>query len=316
MPDDIEEVDGFRGYPRTPHIEGSGLQKGDDARAIIPFSALVGERVVFEEKVDAANSGLGFNGAGDPFLQSRGHFLEAHDRSVYRERHFNLLKDWMRAHRDILLDRLEDRYIIYGEWMGAVHSIFYDDLPHLFMEFDVWDRATASFLDTPTRRRLLDGLPMASVPVLSVTDGLTPAQLMACMGPSCFRRRGEGDAPAWQDSLRVACGRVGDDFDRRLPKLYGGDASEGGYGKVERDGKVVGRFKFVRPGFIQTIIDADEHWQNRIMVPNLVRGRIDVFPDSVVRDIRSTTLTYDPDAPQGWAPWAPVAGREIRGLGR
>jgi len=46
-------------YPRTRHIEGSGLQPGDDP-VCAPFAALAGRHLVVEEKMDGANSAISF----------------------------------------------------------------------------------------------------------------------------------------------------------------------------------------------------------------------------------------------------------------
>lgn len=52
-------------YPRTPHIEGSRLQPGDEDLDSVPFSAICAKHsaegiasqyVAVEEKVDGANS--------------------------------------------------------------------------------------------------------------------------------------------------------------------------------------------------------------------------------------------------------------------
>jgi hypothetical protein len=45
-------------YPRTPHIEGSGLQTGDEDLEVVRFSALAGKQLVIEEKMDGANCGI------------------------------------------------------------------------------------------------------------------------------------------------------------------------------------------------------------------------------------------------------------------
>ena len=39
-------------YPRTPHIEGSRLQSGDEDLSQIPFSEIAGKNLVIEEKCD------------------------------------------------------------------------------------------------------------------------------------------------------------------------------------------------------------------------------------------------------------------------
>ena len=48
-------------YPRTPHIEGSRLQPGDEDLSQIPFSAIAGKNLVIEEKCDGANSAISFD---------------------------------------------------------------------------------------------------------------------------------------------------------------------------------------------------------------------------------------------------------------
>ncbi|MBR6810228.1 MAG: RNA ligase family protein, partial [Clostridia bacterium] len=150
-------------YPRTPHIEGSRLQPGDEDLSQVPFSAIAGRHLVIEEKIDGANSALSFDPAGQLLLQSRGHYLTG----GYRERHYNLFKQWATVHQQTFWKVLGCRYVMYGEWMYAKHSIFYDALPHYFMEFDILDRETDRFLDTPSRREITKQLPVCSAAVLA-----------------------------------------------------------------------------------------------------------------------------------------------------
>src|SRR5262249_21361980 len=136
-----------------------------------------------EEKVDGANAAMSFDAVGGLRLQSRGHYLTGGP----RERHFNPLKRWAHAIAGAIRPVLNDRYIVYGEWVYAKHTIFYDALPHYFLEFDVFDLATETFLSTPERRRLLAGLPFCSVRVLG--EGLieSPAALKALIGPTAYK---------------------------------------------------------------------------------------------------------------------------------
>jgi hypothetical protein len=43
---------------------------------------------------------------------------------------------------------------------------------------------------------------------------------------------------------------------------------EGLYIKVEANGVVTERYKFVRSGFLQTVLDSGSHWMNRPLLPN------------------------------------------------
>ena len=143
----------MRKYPRTHHIEGSRRQVGDEDLDSVPFGALAGRHLVIEEKVDGANAGISFDGAGNLRLQSRGHFLTGGP----RERHFALFKSWAARHQGRLYAAIGDRYVLYGEWVYAKHTVFYDALPHDFLEFDVLDTTTDRFLGTPERRVLCRG---------------------------------------------------------------------------------------------------------------------------------------------------------------
>lgn len=305
----------IRKFPRTPHLEGSSIQVGDDDARISVGMLPAGCHYYYDEKVDGANSGFRFDGSGEPLLQSRGHYLNAGDRNAPRERDWSLLKDWMALQKDVLLERFEDRYLVYGEWAAITHSCFYDRLPTYFLEFAIQDLATGRFLDTPSRRALCAGLPLASAPVLAHGDRpLGYRDMVALVGPSVFKtpeRRPDGEAwenlvpdeGDWQGSLRRACALVGDDFDRRLVKMDRTDLIEGLYVRAERDGEVVGRYKWVRPGFTQTIQSADEHWQSRFPVPNLLANPADGFPVHLARSRLATSAYYDADAPWDWGPW-------------
>ena len=131
-------------YPRTKHIEGSRLQKGDEDLRQIPFNNIKGKYIVIEEKVDGANTAISFDDEGNLLLQSRGHYLTG----GYRERHYNLFKQWASIHKEMLYSVLGCRYIMYGEWLYAKHTVYYDALPHYFLEFDIYDRENEVFLDT------------------------------------------------------------------------------------------------------------------------------------------------------------------------
>ncbi|GAA2593600.1 RNA ligase family protein [Actinomadura fulvescens] len=240
-------------YPRTRHIEGSRLQPGDHDLAAVPFREIAGRYLVVEEKLDGANAGISFSAEGELRLQSRGHYLTGGP----RERQFGPLKAWAASVRHRLWPRLGDRYVLYGEWLYAKHTMFYDALPHYFCEFDVLDRHDGTFLSTARRRELLAGTPVVSVPVLH--EGPLPdlASLTALTGPSTCRTAG------WRDALRAAAagGAACEGTDRS-------DDMEGLYIKVEEDGLTVDRFKWVRPSFLTAISESGTHWQDRPIVAN------------------------------------------------
>lgn len=255
-------------YPRTPHLEGSRLQEGDHGHDHVPYRELRGLRLVVEEKLDGANTGISFSPAGDLLLQSRGHYLVGGG----RERQFNFIKAWAQAHAGWLLQRLEDRYVMYGETMSKKHSVFYDALPHHFFEFDVLDRRTGQFLSTAARRALLAGGPVLSVPVLY--DGLAPARLAdlkALLRPSLAK------TARWRDAFEATVRREGLDLALAWKQCDKSDLSEGLYIKVEADGRTLGRYKWVRADFVQAILAADKHHSEQPYVPNQLAPGVDLY---------------------------------------
>src|SRR3954453_7750265 len=181
----------FSKYPRTHHLEGSRLQPGDEDSQSVPFASLAGRHLVIEEKLDGANAGISFDANGRLWLQSRGHFLTG----GAREKHFDLFKRWASTHAHALRAALGHRFVLYGEWLYAKHTIFYDRLPHYFLEFDVLDTETGTFLGTEERRALLDGAPVVPVPVLRTGPCRNLDEVTALVGPSLYKSR------SWRDSL-------------------------------------------------------------------------------------------------------------------
>lgn len=263
-------------YPRTRHVSGSRLQPGDEDLEIVRVESLWGRHVVVEEKQDGANSGISFDAAGKLHLQSRGHFLQGGP----RERQFALFKQWAMTHSDLLQLVLGDRYIAYGEWMYSKHTVFYDALPHYWMEFDVLDkqRSTPSnpcFLDTPSRQKLWEDLPIA--PVHLLWSGLLTREidLNNLIGPSRFISAGH------VESLRAACQKAGQDFSRVRNETDMSGLMEGLYLKVEENGLVTDRFKLVRNDFVNKIAEGDEHHLNRPIVQNLLKDGVDIFAEKL-----------------------------------
>jgi hypothetical protein len=52
---------------------------------------------------------------------------------------------------------------------------------------------------------------------------------------------------------------------------------EGLYIKVEEDGIVKERYKYVRAGFLQTVFDSESHWMDRPLLPNRLKPGIELF---------------------------------------
>ena len=254
-------------YPRTPHIEGSRLQPGDEDLSQIPFKIIQGKKIVVEEKVDGANTAVSFSRDGALFLQSRGHYLDG----GYREKHYNLLKQWANVHKDVLYSVLGAQYIMYGEWLYAKHTVYYDALPHYFLEFDIFDRETQKYLDTRTRHNLIRELPVCSVPVLRQGVFNSREELLGLLGSSNYITEDH------IGNLIAESEKLGLDAERQIRETDNSDLMEGLYIKVEENGEVADRMKFVRASFLQTVDASETHWLERPIVPNGLSVPVDML---------------------------------------
>jgi hypothetical protein len=245
-------------YPRTHHLQGSRLQPGDTDLEAVPWSEVIDRHVVAEEKLDGANAGLSFDAIGKLWLQSRGHFLTGGG----REKHFNLFKQWAAGVADVLRPALGPGRVLYGEWLYAKHTIYYDRLPHYFLEFDIFDPDTGEFLSTDRRHELLRGLPVRSVPVLWRGKLERPEQLTGLVGRSLYK------SDEWREWLAKQARRGGQDPERVAAETNPSDLMEGLFIKVEEGGRVVGRYKYIRADFLTAVLDSGTHWLRRPIVPN------------------------------------------------
>ncbi|MBO5789162.1 MAG: RNA ligase family protein [Clostridia bacterium] len=249
-------------YPRTPHLEGSRLGVGDEDLHQIPFTHIFGRNIVIEEKIDGANTAISFDGDGNLLLQSRGHYLTG----GHREKHYNLLKQWATLHQDVFFDVLSDRFVMYGEWLYAKHTVYYDALPHYFMEFDIYDREKKEFLDTDRRRELVSKMNIVhSVPVLSRGIFTQKEAILSLIGPSNYITEKH------IDNLIHTAQKLSLDVEVQLRETDNSMHMEGLYIKVEEDGVVKERMKFVRASFLQCILASDSHWLARPILPNKLK---------------------------------------------
>ncbi|KAJ7492048.1 ATP dependent DNA ligase [Mycena latifolia] len=208
-------------FPRTPHLINLGAATADD---VFTDTAALSGHVVITEKVDGANMGFWLSPERELRIQNRSHYV-----SPSSHEQFKKLGMWPDAHRAELLRVLgrdahfASRYVLYGEWLAATHSIPYARLPDRFMAFDLYDRSTDSWADRKTLAALLADTTIQMVPLLY-----------------------EGPLPSEADLRSMV----------QLSSKFWDGRIEGIYVKVERDGQVVSRGKVVRADFIA----GNEHW--------------------------------------------------------
>ena len=155
---------------------------------------------------------------------------------------------------------------MYGEWLHAKHKVYYDALPQYFLEFDILDKESSLFLDTEARKRLLSGSSIVSVPVLGQGRYATKEEILKLLGRSRFV------SEARKENLHKEIERLGLDEERILRETDLTELAEGLYIKVEEDGYVVDRMKYVRVGFVQEVESVGEDWLKRKIIPNKLIG--------------------------------------------
>jgi hypothetical protein len=253
-------------YPRTPHLEGSRLQEGDEDLSQVRFSEIRNKHLVVEEKLDGANVAVSFL-SGELMLQSRGHYL----RGGARERHYELFKLWAAGHREELYSILGDRYIMYGEWMYSKHRVYYNRLPHYFIEFDIFDKDCNEFLDTGRRNAMLSGSSIVSAPVIFEGELSDMKQLTSLIERSAYITDGH------LLELREKAIALGLDPEVILDETDKTCLVEGLYIKLEERGRVTGRLKYVRAGYTQARAISDGDWSNRKIIENGLADGLDFF---------------------------------------
>lgn len=238
----------FIKYPRTPHLFGSKGTEDDKHLGEKDSEAFIAEdSLIIEEKLDGTNVGIHFSNDGEIVLQCRGHVITEGMHPQY-----DLFKQWATVKRNTLEECLERRFILFGEWVYAKHSIHYRQLSHYFFEFDIYDKEDQAFLDLEQRQNLLEESGIETVPILH-TGSIKRSELEALIGPSQFDSQFENPETNRTDNLM-----------------------EGLYLRTEKHGFVTSRAKFVRPEFVQKIQQSN-HWQYEAMVPNELASDVDIW---------------------------------------
>ena len=222
--------DDFFKFPSTSHLTllGEVEVRGDKVMSEFDRNEFLRHELVVEEKVDGANLGLSFDAEGNIRAQNRGAYLPLPSTGQWKK-----LADWLARRTDELFEQLTDRYILFGEWCYAQHSVVYDRLPDGFLGFDIYEKNTDGFFSCTRRDEIFRALGISQVP--KVDQGhFTLAKLSELLSQSQL-----GDRPA-----------------------------EGLYLRFDQGDWLVQRAKLVRPAFIQAV---ERHWTHSGIKANRLR---------------------------------------------
>lgn len=145
---------GLKKFVRTKHIINLGAQGRDDLiYAGKELEDFMKHTMTIEEKIDGANLGIFIDEDGKIIIQNRSHYI-----SPSYHKQFADIDKWKYQHVDDILKVLgNNKWIIYGEWVVAKHSIHYTKLPDKFILFDIYDRSTDKFFSRNKVEELIDG---------------------------------------------------------------------------------------------------------------------------------------------------------------
>ena len=135
-------------YPRTPHFPFSKGATNDD-KVLYSTEHFVGKEVVVTEKMDGENTTV--------------YSDYSHARSL--ESKHKPYHSWLLSYISTFQSQIPENWRICGEYLYAVHSIEYQNLPSYFMAFSVWNDKNEC-LDWQSTKELLEALGVETVPVI------------------------------------------------------------------------------------------------------------------------------------------------------
>ncbi|MEL6306951.1 MAG: DNA ligase, partial [Chloroflexota bacterium] len=77
--------------------------------------------------------------------------------------------------------------------------------------------------------------------------------------------------------LRGLCADLSLDPERAVAESDTSGLMEGLYLKIEADGVVEERYKYVRGDFLTKILESNTHWLSRPIIPNQLAPDVDIF---------------------------------------
>lgn len=244
--------------PRTLHIEGSRVAKGKSDPDAVKFNKLREQFLVIEEKVDGSGVSLFFDWELNLHIHHRG------SEAVGPE--YRLLHEWARQHESELYCILENRYILFGEWMFKKHTIYYDCLPDFFLESDIYDQKKDIWLSTAARKELLQEQDfIKQVPVIASGISISLSEITERVGKPKYQ------SDKWRQSMQSVCQKSGYDIDLAFAETDSSGLMEGLYLKHEDEGQVLNRYKYVRFEFVNKIINSGTHVKDRVLIHNQVK---------------------------------------------
>lgn len=220
----------FFKFPSTPHLsDPTGVEiRCDKVMSEFERENFLQHEITIEEKIDGANLGISFDATGNIRTQNRGSYLHFPASGQWKK-----LSEWLSPRNDSFIAHLTDRYILFGEWCYAQHSVIYDRLPDWFLGFDIFDKSAKKYLSCSRRDDIFQALGISQVPMI------TRGHFSLLELNNLLSKSQVSDKPA-----------------------------EGLYLRVDQGDWLDQRAKLVRPSFIQSM---EKHWSRSVIKANRLR---------------------------------------------
>lgn len=148
-------------YPRIPHLPWSPGGTDDD-KVLSDASALLNRPLVITEKADGSNV----------CLEREQVFARSHS-GPPRHPSFDALK----ALHSGIRQQIPESHQIFGEWLWAQHTLFYDRLPDYLLIFGIRDLRSECWLSWPETQQEAARLGFATMPELWRGEARTEEEL-------------------------------------------------------------------------------------------------------------------------------------------
>jgi ATP-dependent RNA circularization protein (DNA/RNA ligase family) len=213
-------------YPRMEHTANSHPTDDD----LISKDLLFPKFWIVTEKVDGAQMSIEFQNK-ELIVTNRGTRLLQGD----MDRQFHILPEWIYPKYEMLLEKLGDKLVLFGEWLHHKHTVPYDELPDWFIAYDLWDKEAKNFVPFKDFCHIMDECEIHHVPILFEGVIQNENHLIEFISKSRF-----------------------------------GSEEMEGIVIHSPDGKY--RYKYVTGRFHESVDQSSQHWRYKARIPNKLKS--------------------------------------------
>jgi len=97
-------------------------------------------------------------------IKNRSHIIKTNEHQQYSK-----LEQWIGDHYEDLykiLEKHQCRYILYGEWLQATHTINYTKLSDYFIAYDIFDKLENKFYSRKKFRSIMEKTNIKVIPMM------------------------------------------------------------------------------------------------------------------------------------------------------